>query len=103
NTPAQIEASIGNLAHSDIGALFHPDMTLKRLDEVAPEDLAAINSIETNEFHYEDGNVTRRIYRIRLERKQPALDSLDKLKGLSSKEGAASNLGHHFQKNPQWR
>ena len=72
HTAAQIEAQLGNMAFSDIAALFRPDMSLKPLDEIAPEDRAAISAIDVQEFHDQNGNVTRRIHKIRLERKQAA-------------------------------
>ncbi len=52
------------------------------MDEVAPEDRAAISAIDVQEFHDQDGKVIRRVHKIRLEKKQPPLETLGRISGL---------------------
>jgi hypothetical protein len=96
HTPAQIEAQLGNLAFSDIGALFRPDMSLKSLDEIAPEDRAAVSSIDTQEICDREGRVIRRIHRIRLEKKQPPLETLGKIRGLITDQPIDASQGIQY-------
>ncbi len=84
HTPAQIEARLGDLAFSDVANLFNDDLTLKPLTEIAPEDRAAIAGIDVQEFHDETGRVVRRVHKIRLERKQLALETIGQMHGLIS-------------------
>jgi hypothetical protein len=100
HTPAQIEARLGDLAFSDVANLFNDDLTLKPLTEIAPEDRAAIAGIDVQEFHDETGRVVRRVHKIRLERKQPALETIGQMHGLISPtaEGPAASLFEiHFR------
>jgi hypothetical protein len=95
HTPAQIESRLGDLAFSDVANLFNDDLTLKPLTEIAPEDRAAIAGIDVQEFHDENGRVVRRVHKIRLERKQPALETIGQMHGLignSTAEGAAAQI-----------
>ena len=78
-TPAQIERRIGDIGFSDIGALFDSEGRLKRLHDIAPEDRAAISALDVSEFHDRNGRVTRRVSKIRMEKRQPALDSLARM------------------------
>lgn len=82
HTPAQIEAQLGSLAFSDIAGLFDENLQLRPLNEIAPEDRAAIVGMDVQEFHDQDGKVIRRIHRIKLEKKGPPLETLGKIHGL---------------------
>jgi hypothetical protein len=98
-TPARIEAQLGNLAFSDVADLFNSDLSLKPFDEVDPEARAAITSITVNEFHDPDGKVTRRVHKIQLERKQPALETLGEIKGLIGRDDAGTGIEFHIEIN----
>lgn len=90
HTPAKVEAQIGNLAFSDVGDLLNPDLSLKPLDEMPPDVRAAITGITTQEFCDQDGKVIRRVHKIQLERKQPALETLGEINGLIYRDRAGT-------------
>ena len=66
---------------------------MRPLHEVAPEDRAAIAGIDVQEFNNADGAVVRSVRRIRLERKQPALETLAEMHGLLPEKNIFQAMG----------
>jgi phage terminase small subunit len=99
-TPAKVLSQVSNLAFSDIGELFEKDMSLKPLHSVNPDTRAAISAINMQEFIDPDtGQVSRRFYRIQMEKKQPSLDSLSEITRLTDPDGSVHYNGLGFSVN----
>lgn len=78
-TPAAIEAQMADIGFSDIAGLFDNEGRLKSLREIEPQDRAAISALDTTEYHDREGRLVRRIHRIKMEKRQPALHDLARM------------------------